>query len=210
MNINYLDIGLALFLLGFGAIGFIVGFTEKIFSILSWSGSAFTTYHTYNFVTPWIQKWIDKPSIVTVVSCVGLFLIYLALFSLLSKGIHERIEKSMFKKADRYLGILLGLASGYLVMILAALICRAVVPNNQYPTWSKDSIIWHSAEQGGNLLERFLPLGKPTTTFFHTEPTKTAPIKKPKPKPKKILPTKKTTYSAKDQKALDTLVKEYT
>ena len=56
MNINYLDIGLLIFLLGFGAVGFIVGFTEKVFSIISWIGSAMLSYYTYDWVRPWVHK----------------------------------------------------------------------------------------------------------------------------------------------------------
>jgi membrane protein required for colicin V production len=218
MDINYLDIGLLIFLLGFGLVGFIVGFTEKVFSIISWVGSAILSYYTYDWVRPWVHKWIEKPSIASLVTSIGLFIIYLAIFSLLSKGIHDRIQKSMFKKADRYLGVLLGVASGYLVLILTALICRAVVPSSQYPKWSKDSILWNSAEKGGDFLEKFLPLGKPTTTFFHKEElTLAKPIMHvPKPKakiisiPKKVMPPKKRGYSTEDRKELNTLVKEYT
>ena len=220
MNVNYLDIGLVIFLLGFGTVGFIVGFTEKVFSIISWIGSAILSYYTYDLVRPWADKWIEKPSIASMVTAIGLFVIYLALFSLLSKGIHDRIQKSMFKKADRYLGVLLGIATGYVVLILAALICRTIVPEKQYPTWSKDSVVWTSAEKGGNFMETFLPLHKPTTDFFHGGPSngqkkQAVPVKKNKPIPKKPAPSKKSapkkrSYSVEDRKELNTLVQEYT
>lgn len=208
MNVNYLDIGLVCFLLGFGTVGYIVGFTEKVFSILSWAASTIITYYTYDWARPWVLQWIEKPPIASMVTAIGLFLIYLALFSLLSKGIHERIEKSMFKKADKYLGVLLGLASGYVVLILAALICRTVVPSNQYPAWSEDSILWNSAEKGGDFLEKFLPLSKPTTTFFHKAHPKI--LEKKSRAPSKKIPTKKSGYSEQDQQELNSLVKEYT
>jgi membrane protein required for colicin V production len=220
MNVNYLDIGLLIFLLGFGAVGFIVGFTEKVFSIISWVGAALLSYYTYDWVRPWVYKWIEKPSIATLVTSLGLFIIYLALFSLLSKGLHDRIQKSMFKKADRYLGVLLGIATGYVVLILATLICRTIVPSNQYPEWSKDSIIWSSAEKGGNFMEGFLPLRKPTTDFFYAAEPKSiaahaAPIKKTKSVSKKAAhpknsPPKKRSYSAEDRQGLNSLVQEYT
>ena len=208
MNFNYLDIGLVCFLLGFGTVGYIVGFTEKVFSILSWASSTIITYYTYDWARPWVLQWIEKPPIASMVTAIGLFLIYLAIFSLLSKGIHDRIEKSMFKKADKYLGVLLGLASGYVVLILAALICRTITPSNQYPTWSADSILWNSAEKGGDFLEKFLPLSKPTTTFFH-EKKPEAPEKKQKGTSKKSH-SKKSGYSKEDQQELNSLVKEYT
>jgi uncharacterized membrane protein required for colicin V production len=220
MDVNYLDIGLVIFLLGFGLVGFIVGFTEKVFSIISWIGAAILSYYTYDWVRPWVHKWIEKPSIASMVTAIGVFIIYLALFSLLSKGLHDRIQKSMFKKADRYLGVLLGIVTGYVVLILAALICRTIVPEKQYPSWSKDSVIWTSAEKGGNFIESFLPLHKPTTDFFHAPQSKTLtkhpnPSKKIKSGSKKIVHPKKAapkkrSYSPEDRKELNALVKEYT
>src|SRR3546814_11524853 len=100
----------------------------EVLAIASWVGAAFVTLYAYPLVQPWVLGVIAVEFIASLLTGVGLFLITLVLFSVLTRILSNRIQQSSLGALDRSLGLLFGFVRGALIVALAWLALGYVVP----------------------------------------------------------------------------------
>ncbi len=114
------DLIIVSILLFFAIAGYISGLSGKILSILTWAGSAAIGYFLYPHFSPFLTNYIENDLIRNGVSFAGIFVVFLILFSFLSSQLSGSIKKSKAGKADRNLGLVLGIFIGVSFLMLAA------------------------------------------------------------------------------------------
>src|SRR3546814_12264204 len=112
LPINLADLIVIVVLLVSGVFAFVRGFVHEVLAIASWVGAAFVTLYAYPLVQPWVLGVIAVEFIASLLTGVGLFLLTLVLFSVLTRILSNRIQQSSLRALDRSLGLLFGFVRG--------------------------------------------------------------------------------------------------
>src|SRR3546814_20486114 len=91
LPINLADLIVIVVLLVSGVFAFVRGFVHEVLAIASWVGAAFVTLYAYPLVQPWVLGVIAVDLIASLLTGVGLFLITLGLFSVLTRHLIRKI-----------------------------------------------------------------------------------------------------------------------
>src|SRR3546814_5222266 len=95
--------------------------------------------------------------IASLLTGVGLFLITLVLFSVLTRMLSNRIQQSSLGALDRSLGLLFGFARGAVIVVLAWLALGYMVAEDQRPAWIQEAKSRPLVERGAGLLLTLVP-----------------------------------------------------
>lgn len=206
-HINWMDVILLAILLVFSIMGFISGFTEKFFSILSWVGAGIVTLHLYPLAKPLAARYIESDTWATIATFAIIFLILLIIFKLVTRFLSNSVKGGPLGSLDRGLGVILGALTGFFFLASMTLAGRYFFTPSHYPEPLKAAKIWSWAEFGGYYLEKILPplkLSDPLVTPFpdfgkSTLVSRSLAESRGKPV---------TQYSSNDRQRLDALAKQ--
>lgn len=101
--------------------GIVRGLTKEVLGLFTWAGSAFAAYMTYPFAAEFAREHIANPMIADSVTAVGLFILFLIAFSIITFNISNAVRSSAIGGLDRGLGLAFGVVRG------AVLICAAEI-----------------------------------------------------------------------------------
>ncbi len=100
-------------------VGFVRGVTKEILSILSWVGGIFLTISIFPHVKSFTRDYISHKLIADFVTICVLFVLFLTILSSINYFCSKIVKKSIFNNADRFLGGILGIIRG--IIIVAAI-----------------------------------------------------------------------------------------
>jgi membrane protein required for colicin V production len=100
-------------------IAFLRGFVREMLTIGSWIGAALVTIYGFPLLQARFETWISSKLAADIVGGIGLFLLSLIVFSILSHMIARFVRGSALTAVDRSLGLLFGLVRGAIVVSLA-------------------------------------------------------------------------------------------
>ncbi|HCI48442.1 MAG: hypothetical protein A2621_02610 [Alphaproteobacteria bacterium RIFCSPHIGHO2_01_FULL_41_14] len=155
--INWVDIVLLAILLFFAVFGFIAGFTEKFFSILSWVGAGICTLHLYPWLKPFTQQHVTNETLASIVTASAIFLVLLITFRLGTSFISSSVRGSPLGALDRSLGVVLGIITGLFLLALICLVDRAYLHTLHKKNAFNDSKVWQLTCLTSTYLEKLLP-----------------------------------------------------
>jgi membrane protein required for colicin V production len=95
--------------------------------------------------------------IASLLTGVGIFLVTLVLFSVLTRIISNRIQQSSLGALDRSLGLLFGIARGAVIVVLAWLALGYLVTEEDRPGWIQEARSRPLVERGASLLLALVP-----------------------------------------------------
>jgi membrane protein required for colicin V production len=110
-------------------IAFLRGFVREILTIGSWLGAGLVTLYAFPVLQPKFEQWISSKLAADIVGGIGLFLISLIIFSIISHMIARFVRGSALTAVDRSLGLLFGLVRGAILVSLAYMLLFAMDPN---------------------------------------------------------------------------------
>ncbi|HEY9539396.1 MAG TPA: CvpA family protein [Kiloniellaceae bacterium] len=157
LPINLADLIVIVVLLVSGVFAFVRGFVHEVLAIASWVGAAFVTLYAYPLVQPWVLGVIAVEFIASLLTGVGLFLITLVLFSVLTRILSNRIQQSSLGALDRSLGLLFGFVRGAVIVALAWLALGYVVTEPDRPAWIQEARSRPLMERGADFLLALVP-----------------------------------------------------
>lgn len=157
LPINLADLIVIVVLLASGLFALVRGFVHEVLGIASWVGAAFVTLYTYPLLQPWVLEVIAVEFIASLVTGVGIFLVTLVLFSVLTRIISNRIQESSLGALDRSLGLLFGLARGAVIVALVWLALGYLVKEEDRPDWIQEARSRPLVERGASLLLTLVP-----------------------------------------------------
>lgn len=157
LPINLADLIVIIVLLASGVFALVRGFVHEVLAVASWVGAAFVTLYAYPVVQPWALNIIAVEFIASLLTGVGLFLIALVVFSVLTRVLSNRIQQSGLGPLDRSLGLLYGFARGAVIVVLAWLALGYVVSAEDRPNWIQEAKSRPLVERGAALLLTLVP-----------------------------------------------------
>lgn len=135
MSVTLLD-GLVLVIVLVSAVlAMIRGFVREVLSIASWVVAALAAYSLYETALPWARAYIANEHIALAATIAAIFLITLAIVSIITMKISDFVIDSRIGIVDRTLGFVFGAARGILLVVVALLFFNWLVPPQQQPTW---------------------------------------------------------------------------
>jgi len=157
LPINLADLIVIVVLLVSGVFAFVRGFVHEVLAVASWVGAAFVTLYAYPLVQPWVLGVIAVEFIASLLTGVGLFLVTLVLFSVLTRILSNRIQHSSLGALDRSLGLLFGFLRGAVIVVLVWLALGYMVTAGDRPTWIQEARSRPLVERGAGLLLTLVP-----------------------------------------------------
>ena len=114
------------------------GFSQEIFSLISWASAFFISYFFSHYFLPLTNAFISNLLISKLITYFSVFIFFLFFFSFLTKKFSNSIKKSTVGMLDRSLGFIFGILRGY---VLISLIFFAFMTfySEKGPKWLENS-----------------------------------------------------------------------
>jgi membrane protein required for colicin V production len=170
---SYLDVALLAILALSGIVAMYRGLTREVLSILSWlaaAGACVFFVLKYKEEARSIADQFHAPVLVAQVAVGGIiFLIVLIIVHLITARISDTVLDSRVGAIDRILGLLFGLARGFVLVVIPFMFYESFVdkPEQQYP-WVRDAMSRPWIKSTGDslkiMLQRMVPpslMGQP-------------------------------------------------
>ena len=157
LPINLADLIVIIVLVVSGIFALVRGFVHEVLGVASWVGAAFVTLYAFPLLQPWVLGVITVEFIASLVTGVGIFLVTLVLFSVLTRIISNRIQHSSLGPLDRSLGLLFGIARGGVIVVLAWLALGYMVSEEERPGWIQEARSRPLVERGAGLMLTLVP-----------------------------------------------------
>jgi len=157
LPVNIVDIAVAIVLLVSAFLAYSRGFVQEILSVGGWVGAGFLTIYGFGYVQPYARSIIAIELLADLAAGVIVFVVTLAVLSLLTRTISKRVQDSELNALDRSLGFLFGLARGAVVICLLYLGIELAMPPTEHPTWLRTARTMPLIETGAHWLKSLIP-----------------------------------------------------
>lgn len=131
------------------------GFVREALSLISWLAASFVAIAFHERVADVFARWIDTPSIRTVLAYLALFIGTLLIGTLINTLIGSMLRASGLSGFDRVLGLAFGAARGLLIVLALVILLPMAIPVNQDAWWRQSTLIPHFEIMEGWALETF-------------------------------------------------------
>jgi membrane protein required for colicin V production len=156
-NFNAVDIGVAIILLVSALIAYARGFVHETLAVGSWVGATFATIYGYPLARPFVRQIIPVELVADIVTGVGLFIVTLVAFSLITRPISKVVKESALNMLDRSLGFLFGILRGIVLICLVYLVIEWSMPPEKPAKWLKQARSMPLIEVGVGLMKAMVP-----------------------------------------------------
>ncbi|MGQ3028492.1 MAG: CvpA family protein, partial [Ferrovibrionaceae bacterium] len=157
LGINPVDIVVLVIVVLSGALAFVRGFVKEVLAVVGWVGAAIATLQLFPYVRPITRQYIQTEMLADGLAGLGIFLITLLLFSILSHSIAKGVRNSAISAVDRSLGFLFGLVRGAVVVCLAYLLVVSVLAPKDQPAWLRNARVMPLLEWGTSRIILLVP-----------------------------------------------------
>lgn len=142
MGIHWADLVIVA-IIGISAlISLLRGFLREVLSLLAWVLAFWVALSFTQRVAPWLEPYVEVPSVRLILGFAVLFVITLLSVSLIGHIIVKLVGKTGLTGTDRMLGLLFGMARGGIVVLLLVLMAGLTqIP--QDPWWRQASLLAH-------------------------------------------------------------------
>lgn len=154
---HLVDIGVLILILVSGGLAFFRGFVHEVLAVAGWVGAIFATWYGYSALSPYLVDIVGgNPTTANIAAGVILFVITLAVLSLVTRAVSRRVQESALNAVDRSLGFLFGVARGAIIVCLGWMLIGWIQADDM-PGWLTNSRTAPLAEEGAKLLRSLAP-----------------------------------------------------
>ena len=157
LPVNIIDIAVAVVLVVSAFLAYSRGFVQEVLSVGGWVGAGFITIYGFGYVQPYARDIIAIELLADLAAGVVVFVVTLAILSLLTRAISKRVQDSALNALDRSLGFLFGLARGAVVICLLYLGIEWMMPPVEQPSWLRNARTMPLIETGAHWLKSLVP-----------------------------------------------------
>ena len=122
LGLNLADWFILIVLIASGIISFARGFTKEFLSLFLWLAAFIAAISLEYLATPKINEFIGNEEISKIISYIVVFLIFIFIGGMIIKFISKLIKWSGESGFDRFLGVVLGLMRGSIVLFVIFLL----------------------------------------------------------------------------------------
>lgn len=156
--VSFGDLAVLAILLISAMLAFLRGFVREVLSIGAWVGAAVVAIYTFAGAKPYLRQYVTPEWLADIVTGVGIFVVSLAVLTLISAYLAKGVRGSAMNAVDRSLGFAFGLARGAVVICLAYLLLIWLVPTpDNRPGWVQQARALPWIERGSTMLKSLVP-----------------------------------------------------
>lgn len=137
--------------------GLVRGLTREVLGLASWIGGAALTFTGMPFVQIIARRYIANPMMADIAAAIGLFVLFLILFSVISNALSGLIKQSGLGGIDRSLGFLFGIARSVIVLCIFQLLVSCFIPRHKQPIDFQNNRFAPMIYNGSNFIMNVLP-----------------------------------------------------
>ncbi|MGE5547563.1 MAG: CvpA family protein [Solirubrobacterales bacterium] len=156
-NFTFVDVVVAVVLLGSAGFAFLRGFVHEVLSILAWVGAGFAALYGFHTVQPFFRQHIGAAWAADAAAGASLFLVSLLVLSIATKAVANRVRNSALNSVDSSLGFVFGLVRGAVLLCLAYMVVAWLFKPDQQPDWIAQARTKPWLERGATLLKGLAP-----------------------------------------------------
>lgn len=116
------------------------GFAKEALSLLSWIAATFVAIAFHERLATIFARWIETPSIRTVLAYIALFVLTLLVGAIIGWLLQQFIEGAGLGWFDRLLGMGFGAARGLLIVLALVILLPMALPEMRGDSW------WYRSE----------------------------------------------------------------
>lgn len=156
-NFTFVDVVVAVVLLGSAGFAFMRGFVHEVLAILAWVGAVFAALYGFAPVQPFFRQYVGIGWMADAAAALSLFLVTLLLLSLVTKAVADRVRQSALNSVDSSLGFVFGLVRGAVLLSLAYMVIAWMVRPDDQPDWLAQAKTRPWLERGAVALKGMAP-----------------------------------------------------
>jgi len=137
--------------------GLVRGLTREVLGLASWIGGLSLTFMGMPFAQIIARRYIQNGMMADVSAAVGLFLLFIILFSVISHVLSGLIKHSVLGGIDRSLGLLFGVGRGIVVLCIFQLLVSYFIPRQKQPADFQNNRFAPMIYKGSDLILNLLP-----------------------------------------------------
>jgi membrane protein required for colicin V production len=160
MSFQLLDLILIGIMLISGLLALMRGFTREVLSLVAWGGAALIAYYLtfrQQALVDLVLPYIANPKLAQGVAAVAVFLVALIVFSIISVKLADTVVDSAVGAFDRSLGLIFGLARGFVFITICYLFYGWLLKEDQREPWVRNAASRPYIIAMGNFIADFLP-----------------------------------------------------
>lgn len=154
---NGIDVGILLVVLISSLMGLFRGLVQEVMSLVSWGGSGLGTFFCLPLARHICRQHIQNPLLADGVTAVGLFVVFLILFSLLSHFLSHVVRQSSLGGVNRSLGAAFGILRGVVFICIVEIVMSSFVERSHHPEAVKNGRFSSMIYQVSDILFQALP-----------------------------------------------------
>jgi len=158
LPVNVTDIAVIVVVLVSAFLAYARGFVHEVLSVAGWIGAGFITIYAFPFVQPYARDLIPIELAADLAAGVVVFIVSLAILSLLTRAISKRVQDSTLNALDRSLGFLFGVARGAVLVCLVYIAIEWMMPAAEQPAWLRNARTMPLIEVGADWLRTLIPV----------------------------------------------------
>jgi membrane protein required for colicin V production len=158
LPVNITDIAVIVVVLISAFLAYARGFVHEVLSVAGWIGAGFITIYAFPFVQPYARDLIPIELAADLAAGVVVFIVSLAILSILTRAISKRVQDSTLNALDRSLGFLFGMARGAVLVCLVYIAIEWMMPVPDQPSWLRDARTMPLIELGADWLRMLIPV----------------------------------------------------
>jgi len=158
LPVNVTDIAVIVVVLVSAFLAYARGFVHEVLSVAGWIGAAFITIYAFPFVQPYARDLIPIDLAADLAAGVVVFIVSLAILSILTRAISKRVQDSTLNALDRSLGFLFGVARGAVLVCLVYIAIEKLMPVPDQPDWLRGARTMPLIETGADWLRTLIPV----------------------------------------------------
>ncbi len=157
LPVNITDIAVIVVVLVSAFLAYARGFVQEVLSVAGWIGAGFITIYAFPYAQPYARDLIPIELAADLAAGVLVFIVSLAILSILTRAISNRVHESALNALDRSLGFLFGMARGAVLVCLIYIAIEWMMPVQDQPAWLRGARTMPLIETGADILRALIP-----------------------------------------------------
>jgi membrane protein required for colicin V production len=157
LPVNITDIAVIIVLLVSALLAFVRGLVHEVLSVAGWIGGGLITIYVFPFAQPLARDLISIELAADLAAGIAVFVISLAILSIMTSAVSKRVQNSTLNALDRSLGFLFGLARGGILVCLLYMTIEWMMPIVDQPAWLRSARTVPLIETGAQQLRAWIP-----------------------------------------------------
>lgn len=140
-----------------GLVAVLRGMLQETFSLGGWIAAGVAAFFGLPYVSPYLRELLPWPLVADIAAAAAIFIVVLIIITIITTNLAERLRSSRFGTLDRSLGLLYGLARGYVLAALFYLLLIFVFSTKSLPNWIEEARTRPVLELGARFMVQLTP-----------------------------------------------------